>query len=358
MSTRIPFPSRRRKSRWRWLKWLLQGIVGLVLLVLLCGTAYEFWSRAQAVHRYPAPGKLVDIGGRKLQIDCRGSGSPTVVFEAGLGPDGALTWAMVHDEIAKTTRACAYSRAGIMWSDPHAGPQNGATVASDLHTLLAKAGEQPPFVLVGHSLGGPYSMIYTKNYGDQVAGLVFVDASHPDQIQRFEAANIGNQKDAKEESETMALAAKLTWSGLVRLAAPSMMPSPARQPTPATEAVQEEVLSFVPTSLDALLKEFTALQDTLTEAGQLRQLGNRPLVVLTSSMDYSDEVLKQLGKTREQIGKMAAIWLELHNDEATWSSRSEHEVFKDATHYIQFDRPDAVIAAVNKVVAQVREPPQ
>lgn len=351
--------SRPQRSRWRWLKWLLWGVVGLVVFIPLCGTVYEFVSRMRAAREYPVPGKLVDVGGRRLQIDCRGSGSPTVVFEAGLDTHGSLSWAAVQDDVAKTTRACAYSRAGIMWSDPHAGPQNGTTVAADLHTLLANAGEKPPFVLVGHSLGGPYIMTYTKNYGDQVAGLVFVDASHPDQIQRLEAANPKTEKNKeaeKTQASVMAIAPKLAWSGLVRIAAASMLPAPTIRPTPLSDSVHKEMLDFFPISLDAAAKEMSALPETFAEAGKLRQLGDRPLVVLTGAMLYSDEILKVTGMTREQANRMAATWLELHNDEATWSSRSEHEALNDATHYIQFDRPDAVIAAVRKVVAQVREP--
>lgn len=349
----------RSRSRWRWLKRLLLGVAAVFALALLCGTAYEFWSRAQAARRHPAPGKLVDVGGRSMQIDCRGEGQPTVVFEAGLDMNGSLSWAAVQDDVARTTRACAYSRAGIMWSDPHAGPQNASTVAADLHTLLANAGEKPPFVLVGHSLGGPYAMTYTKNYGDQVAGLVFVDASHPDQTQRFEAADPKSEKDkaaGEKMAAMMAMAAKLTWSGAVRVAAANLLPSPAKQATPVTDAVQAQMLDFAPTSLDAMLKESTAVEDTLAEAGKLRQLGDRPLVVLTAAMLYSDEVLKVAGMTREQADRMATTWKALHDDEASWSRRSEHDVLDDSTHYIQFDRPDAVIAVVRKVVEQVRAP--
>jgi len=169
----------------RWIGRIALGLALLLVLIVLVGAGYEAAGRRRAAREFPPPGKLVDIGGRRIQLDCRGAGSPTVVFESGLDINGSLSWSAVHDSIAKTTRACAYSRAGIMWSDPSEGPQTAKTIAEDLHATLRAAREQPPFVMVGHSVGGPYIMTYTKYFGSEVAGLVFVDATHPDQVARF-----------------------------------------------------------------------------------------------------------------------------------------------------------------------------
>src|SRR3989338_7530568 len=108
------------------------GILSPILLATAIGVAYDVSGKAQAARDFPPPGKLVDIGGRRMQLDCRGAGSPTVGFESGLDMGGSLSWSAVHGEVAKTTRACAYSRAGMMWSDPHDAPQNGKSVAQDL----------------------------------------------------------------------------------------------------------------------------------------------------------------------------------------------------------------------------------
>ena len=169
----------------RWIRRLGLVLLTIILLAVLIGAGYEVIGRRRAASNFPVQGKLVDIGGRRLQLDCRGAGTPTVVFESGLDMSGSESWSTVHDSIARTTRACAYSRAGIMWSDANSGAQTGKQVAQDLHSALAKAGERAPFVMVGHSLGGPYIMIYTKYFGSDVAGLVFVDPSHPDQVTRF-----------------------------------------------------------------------------------------------------------------------------------------------------------------------------
>src|SRR5262249_49593067 len=141
-------------------------------------------------------------------------GSPTVVLEAGADNLGSLAWAAVHDSIALTTRTCASSRAGIMWSDPRGGPFDAHDPGKDLRAALAAAGERPPFVMAGHSLRRPYIMLFTSMYPNDVAGLVFVDASHPDQVERFQKA-LGQKVGAASPLLFKTLAA-LTWTGITR----------------------------------------------------------------------------------------------------------------------------------------------
>ena len=135
-----------------------------------------------ARHGLPPPyfpqGERVDIGDRSLYLDCRGSGSPTVVLEAGSGSDSA-TWSAVHDAIAGTARTCAYDRAGRGRSDGRDAHTLGDAVA-DLRALLDAAGEPGPFVIVGHSLGGSYARVFAANYRDEVIGAVLVDSFEPD----------------------------------------------------------------------------------------------------------------------------------------------------------------------------------
>src|SRR5947209_3339219 len=160
----------------RILKWIAIVVAGCLALLLVIGAIWEQFARRQVATAYPAPGRLVDIGGRRMQIECHGAGSPTVIFETGLDYFGSLSWAKVYGPVAEFTHACAYSRAGMVWSDDKPGPHDGLGVAHDLHATLSAAGENGPFVMVGLSLGGPYISVYTGLYGDQVAGLVYVDS--------------------------------------------------------------------------------------------------------------------------------------------------------------------------------------
>src|ERR1700722_8865263 len=200
----------------RWVKRIALIIGGLIIAAVLVGVGYEQIMRWRAAREFPVQGRLVDIGGRPMQIDRPGSGTPTVVFEAGLDTMGSLSWSAVHDAIAATTRACAYSRAGVMWSEPRAGNFEPDNEARDLHALLLAAGERAPYVMVGLSLGGPYIMNFHRLHPPDGAGLVFVDASYPDQVGRM------TQAAGKKMEAGMALfkaANALSWTGIPRLVA-------------------------------------------------------------------------------------------------------------------------------------------
>ena len=333
----------------RWLKRIGIGVLALLAAAILAGTAYETWNRHRVAAEFPPRGTLVDIGGRRIHLDCRGTGAPIVVFESGLDMYGSLSWSAVQDPIAQTTRACSYDRAGILWSDRAQGARNAVAIANDLHAALQAAGERGPYVMVGHSLGGPYVMTFARRFGDDVAGIVFVDASHPDQQQRMNAA-IGQQ--AEPSMAGPKLGAALAWMGVPRLFAGSV--GHPQAPARANAAMS----AYLPGSLSPMLDELAAIDETFKEAGALRSLGDRPLVVLTAAAPFKAEDLAALKLTTEQGQRMQAVWFELHDDEASWSSQSRQLRLDDSHHYIQFERPDAVIDAVREVVDSIRARPQ
>lgn len=329
----------------RWVKRVAVAAACLLAIVVVSGASFEAVMRHRAARDYPAPGRLVDIGGRRLQIDCRGSGSPTVVLESGLDNLGSLSWAAVHDSLARTTRVCAYSRAGMLWSDPAPAPFDARQVARDLHAALTVSGETAPWVMVGHSLGGPYVMLFTSLYGAEVAGLVLVDGSHPAQLARFREAT---GKSMQPATGVMAIGSALSWTGIVRLASGGTAPST----WPAVADVVPR--AYLPTSVEALRREADAIAGTLDAAGRVSRLGARPLVVLTATAKASPAMLAAEGITQAQGDRMHAAWETLQADEATWSIGGRQERVPNASHYIQFDRPDVVIGAVRDVVARVR----
>jgi len=142
------------------------------------GGGYETVSEATDAQSYPMPGRLIDVGGHGLHLNCTGSGSPTVVLQAGGGEMSSnLGW--IAPAVARDTRVCVYDRAGRGWSEPADTPQDAATIATDLHTLLDRAGVPGPYVLAGHSFGGYYVLAFAARYPEKVAGMALVDSTAP-----------------------------------------------------------------------------------------------------------------------------------------------------------------------------------
>jgi hypothetical protein len=170
------FPKKRSGCLWSFARWILGLFILLIVLVPL-GMIYQSAALKRDAQRYPYPGELVDVGEFRLHIYCIGSGTPTVVLEAGLG-DGSFIWGQVQNKVATSTRVCAYDRPGLGWSDFVNRQFRRQAVAENLHTLLVNAGIPGPYILVGHSVGGIYVRAFAQKYPKEVAGLVFVDSSH------------------------------------------------------------------------------------------------------------------------------------------------------------------------------------
>ncbi|MCB0909211.1 MAG: alpha/beta hydrolase [Nocardioidaceae bacterium] len=161
-------------------RWLLVSVLA-ILSVASVGAVYANLAEAQVRDDFPAPGSTYDVEGRQMHLWCQGQGSPTVVLFGGLG-EISTSWTHIAEGVRSTTRVCAYDRAGQAWSEDAGAPETGRQAADDLHALLSAAGEEGPFVLAGHSIGGPYAMVYAERYPDEVAGMVLLDSSSPEQM--------------------------------------------------------------------------------------------------------------------------------------------------------------------------------
>jgi len=146
-------------------------------LAMIVITTIMSQANAPSSENYPPPGRLLDIGGRKLHLNCTGKGSPTVVLMAG-GGAFSIDWALVQAQVAQKTRVCSYDRAGLAWSDSGPEDETVEQTISDLHTLLRNAGEEGPYLLVGASIAGIFIQAYQRAYPNEVAGLVFSNSSN------------------------------------------------------------------------------------------------------------------------------------------------------------------------------------
>ena len=284
-------------------------ILPLVLLLLLGGLAActqdEVASSQPPATAESTPSSIsgwIDVGAYRLYYHCMGAGTPVVILEAGWGDVGE-TWHLVQPEVARYTQVCAYDRVGLGRSDPGPEPRTYLDAVTDLHMLLAGAEISPPYILVGHSLGGMYMRLYTDQYADEVVGLVLVDSSHPESFTRNAAVL---PPETPDESENLRFYRE--WFASYR-----------RDPT---------------------------LRSELLEPGSL---GDLPLVVLTAMNKQRAEDLP--AGLNEQFNQ---IWLELQQELALLSTNSTHVVSEVSEHFIQHDEPELVIQAILDLLLEVR----
>lgn len=189
----------------------------------------------------------------------------------------SASWARITAPVAENTRVCAYDRAGQGWSSNAQHPQDGVEAAKELHQLLVAAGEDGPFVLAGHSIGGPYAMTYAARYPGQVAGLVLLDSSSPEQYTKI--PSYAGQYALMRRG--LAVMPTLNRVGLGRLLPASPLPAPA--------AEQVKALTQTARGASNGRDELSVVLDTFEQARALTTLGDRPVVVLTASENMSTD---------------------------------------------------------------------
>ena len=253
-------------------RWLLYPVVALMAAAAV-GGAVETVGLAADQRAYAMPGQLYDVGGHRLHLDCAGSGGPTVVLTSGLGAFSA-NWARIAPTVAGATRVCTYDRAGQGWSEDAPSRQDGG--AADVHTLLSRAGEDGPYVLVGHSIGGDYAMTYAVRYPEQVAGMVLLDATDP-----YRSDGTTLQAGPPSAIAVLPSAARL---GVGRL-----LPTPFWSALPEPAASQLAAFKASPRSWRNISDEFATMPALLHQAQALTTVGSAPLVVLTAAGHDGDQ---------------------------------------------------------------------
>ncbi len=324
----------------KWVKRILLSILGLVLSLILVGFVYEHISRIYVEKHMPIRGKLIDIGEHKLNLNLKGTGKHLVVFESGLDAGGSLVWGQVQDEISKTNSTASYDRAGIMWSERGKNPKTGEAIATELHTLLKKANQNGPYLLVGHSIGGYIVRSFVEKYPGEVLGIVLVDASHPEQFKRFPP-----EVTAISSTPPEWLAKFVNSIGIVRL----FFTGEQYPNTLKTDSINIINNSYLPASLPAVLEEKKNLEEMAKEAGRINTFGNIPLIVITgiSENRRNEYPTKELGL------KVEKIWMQMQKELLELSTNSEQMLANRSAHFVQLQQPEVVIEAIRKILRQL-----
>lgn len=306
---------------------------------------------------YTARSQLVDVGqGRRMNIYCKGSGSPAVILEAGLGGD-TISWATVHPLIAAKTKTCAYDRAGLGFSDGSNRPSTVRNSTEDLHALLKAANVPPPYVLVGHSAGGMNIRVFADRYPDEVVGMVAVDVSHEDQSTRSWAIEAPGQQEkwdaGLKDLETCAEHAK---KGLVKgspeykKCVTDLGPRDPRFSDAINDA-QERMASTARWQAAFASEQRAVFYASADETRATRKsFGSIPIIALTHA-PYP----KRKDETQELRNARTLLWEAMHNEVAAMSTRGINIIVPGTGHEIQFDKPQVVVDAVSQALHIARE---
>lgn len=253
--------------------------------------------------------QLVDVGGYRLEVAQSGSGAPAIVLVAGLG-DGLDSWTKIFPGTSKLSATISYSRAGFGHSDPGPSDHSARQEVMELHTLLSRLRLPPPYVLVGHSYGGILVRLYTSLFPSEVAGLVLVDATHEQQVQRWGAIDSSYLSAFRD---------------FVR--------------------GRLDTLGAVPEAAE--LRESARIQAAGTVEG-LAPLPDIPIAVLTSMK------IDPAAKFVNQTARGYAAWRAMHDEWFLRSSNGLHITTTRSGHHIQDDEPQLVIDAIRFVLERVK----
>jgi pimeloyl-ACP methyl ester carboxylesterase len=251
--------------------------------------------------QYPAPGLLIHVDGRQIHLQVRGADSdgPTVVLEAGMG-SFSPNWYWVQEELAPVVRSVSYDRAGLGWSRRSRRPRDAQTIAMELRDALREAAIEPPYVLAGHSFGGLPVRAFADLYPELTAGLVLVDASHPDQWVRWPMPRADQILEASQR-----LFGWLGWLGVLRALNLSRGISaglPARQ---AAELRASAALPGFAATEAAQMRSWSVSREQLNAAAPL---GDLPLAVLAvTEQPRGGELLTALQRELAELTKDATF---------------------------------------------------
>jgi pimeloyl-ACP methyl ester carboxylesterase len=280
--------------------------VAAILCLTGMGLVYQSIATARDRRKYPPPGSLVDVDGCRLHLKSEGNGTPTVVLEAGLGGMSSA-WGWIQPETAKFSHVVSYDRAGLGWSETDTTPKTAMQAAVRLRTLLQSANTSPPYILVGHSMGGLFIRVFADLFPKEVAGLVLVDACHPDQQRRSSAI----ETHMRSGFRLLKSVPMLAGAGFIRL---SGFFGSWAEGLPEKQAAEAVAFLSSYEHLSTTRDESLAWEVICAEVRSTRGLGNKPLVVVTAGKDV-------LPGQPELQGELAAL-----------SSNSIHLVVKGADH--------------------------
>jgi pimeloyl-ACP methyl ester carboxylesterase len=310
----------------------------------------------------PPSGRLIDVGGWRLHLNCTGEPRPSqaiVILEAGAG-DFSVDWSLVQPGVARFARVCSYDRAGSGWSELGPRPRTMHQIVYELHTLLDKAGERPPYVLVGHSFGGALVRLYQSKYPADVAGEVLVDAAADNPWRKtpdkglVRASDLATGKpipevktsDPLRDSEIPERLVTMIRDQVPQLSAHANDPPRDKLPADAQRMrtwSYAQVKMHISNDNPVEAEELGMLRAQRTRTAAV--LSDLPLIVLSRGIPEDSSPAGRTGEEEHNRDQAALVAL---------SRTGKQVVAKRSGHHIPLDEPDLVVAAIRDVLAAAR----
>jgi pimeloyl-ACP methyl ester carboxylesterase len=307
---------------------------------------------------YLGPARLVDVGGRRLNLYCRGTGSPAVIFDSGAN-DTTIAWALIQPEISKAHTACSYDRAGLGFSDAATRSGTAGNDVDDIHKALQVAQIKPPYLLVGHSSGGLAVRVFADRYRSEVVGMVIVDGSHEDQVSGWKARTALEVKEMPSLASHAASPApncvEAAKEGRIPKDSPLFDPCVGEMYPGVSQAISDATFAVMATlaSQKASASEtanFGTVSADETRATR-RDFGDMPIIMLTRSPTPARNGFPQAMQDRRNMD-----WEQYHNAVAAMSTHGVNWIVPRSKHLLNYDRPEIVIEAIRQALAIAAAP--
>ncbi|MBE7684144.1 alpha/beta fold hydrolase [Paenibacillus sp. P13VS] len=307
---------------------VLGGLMLTTGLLLLTGTVYEAYQSAQDMKSYTPPGRLYEVSARNMHLYSAGKGSVTVVLASGWGtPNPYVDFSPLYDKLKSHVKIAVYDRFGYGYSDYTEQPRDIDTVVDEVHQLLRKSGQRPPYIMVGHSLGSLETIRYAQMYPDEVAGIVMIDGGSPEYYSTVEVETPDWYFDSARFLVKTGIARTLLHSD--RMMA-TLVIDPDLVAEPMKKAATSSTLKHAYN--ENVMDELRRSKMNAAHVLENKQQFPFPLTILTAGSDQPSE------------GSQA--WQSDQAKFASWSVQGRHQIVPHAKHYIHNSQPDAVSGAI------------
>ncbi len=345
----------------------LKLVLAAVIILAAAGFTYETFAARNERRQFPPPGRLIDVGGYRLHIDCAGQGTPTVVLDTGLGST-SLYWGKVAPEVAKFTRVCTYDRAGYGWSEMGASPRSSEVITRELHTLLKNAGMPGPYILAGWSFGGFTARLYPHLYPNEVAGVVLVDSAHEEQFVRYVPTVVNGIKKAglnldwlvrflggPERFHTFVELTAVRWDiirsrlGILRWNRRNELESDFWSEYPPDTWRLEKYCELQHGFLAAVRDEKAAWEESTTQVRKVRSLGDLPLIVVSRAPEMKGPYPDWFPAL-----ELERDWQAMQSELVGLSTRGKQVFARGSDHLIPHRDPKLIVDSIHEMVQSVR----